>query len=73
MIGNHSDLQTAETAVVAAPRTTTPCYLEPAALPDVLYEQMDYLLAHAGHDEPGCSDCLRLKQVVNTLMQPLTS
>lgn len=73
MIGNYSDLQVAETALVEAPRPTTSCYLEPAALPDVLYEQMDYLLAHAGHDEPGCSDCLRLRQVVSALMRPFDS
>jgi hypothetical protein len=41
-----------------------------AALPDVLNEQMSYLLEHAGHNTAGCSDCQRLAQVVRLLMQP---
>jgi hypothetical protein len=48
----------------------SPCYLAASALPDVLCEQMDFLLAHAGHNLDGCADCLRLAQVVRILMRP---
>ena len=69
MTGNHSDV-TAKTTGEAVVRGVSPCYLATPALPDVLGEQMDFLLAHAGHNSAGCADCLRLTQVVRILMRP---
>jgi len=69
MTADHSDLRrqsTAETTV----RHVSNCYQAAPALPDVLNEQMSYLLAHAGHNTAGCTDCLRLAQVVRLLMRP---
>ncbi len=70
MIANHSDLLTQSTGAAAAVQAVSPCYLAAPALPEVLKEQMSYLLAHAGHNTKGCPDCLRLAQVVRLLMRP---
>ena len=69
MIANHSDVR-AKSGAAASVRPVSTCYLESPALPDVLNEQMSYLLAHAGHNTAGCADCLRLAQVVRLLMRP---
>ena len=69
MFAEHRDFpaQSIRPAAVGAP---SPCYLETPTLPDVLNEQMSYLLAHAGHNTPGCADCQRLSEVVRVLMRP---
>lgn len=69
MTANRSDLP-ATTGAAAAVRAASPCYLATPPLPDVLHEQMDFLLAHEGHNTAGCSDCLRLAQLVRILMRP---
>jgi hypothetical protein len=48
-----------------------PCYLPPAPLFDILYEQLEYLTEHVSHTcTPGCPDCVRLIQVSNWLLLP---
>jgi hypothetical protein len=68
MTGNHIDWT--GTPAVRAARILSHCYVEPASLADVWREQMDSLVAHAGHNAPGCSECLRLAQMVRILMRP---
>jgi hypothetical protein len=70
MIADSGDLRLQPNRGATAVRAVSPCYLAAPALPDVLNEQMSYLLAHAGHNMPGCADCLRLAQVVRLLMRP---
>ncbi|MGO9260007.1 MAG: hypothetical protein ACLQU1_27395 [Bryobacteraceae bacterium] len=70
MTGNHTDLPAKSTGAAAAVQAVSPCYLAAPALPDVLCEQMEFLLAHAGHNSAGCADCLRLAQIVRILMRP---
>ncbi|HTX36709.1 MAG TPA: hypothetical protein VME43_16890 [Bryobacteraceae bacterium] len=70
MIANHSDLPAKSTGAAATASAVSPCYLAAPALPDVLNEQMAFLLEHAGHNAAGCADCLRLAQVVRLLMRP---
>jgi hypothetical protein len=46
-------------------------YSEPAALTDVLFDQLDYLLAHARRRcASDCIDCIRLRQVEGWLLLP---
>jgi hypothetical protein len=46
-------------------------YLEAACLADVMFDQLEYLLAHAGGKcAPGCMDCRRLEEVKNWLLLP---
>ena len=46
-------------------------YIESAPVVDVLFDQLAYLVAHAGRRCPrGCQDCIRLKQVKDWLMLP---
>jgi hypothetical protein len=47
-------------------------YLGPAASTvDVMWEQMEFLVAHAGKAcKPGCPECSRLEQVKRYLLQP---
>jgi hypothetical protein len=47
------------------------CYVASAPLPDVLFDQLEYLLTHSGRDcTPDCLDCGRLQQVKNWLLLP---
>jgi len=69
MIANHSDLP-AKPARAAAGRGVSTCYVEAPALPDVLHEQISYLLGHANHKSDGCPECLRLGEVTRLLMRP---
>jgi len=47
------------------------CYLALAPAGAVLWEQMEYLMAHAGSScSPDCPDCTRLEQVRRYLLQP---
>jgi hypothetical protein len=46
-------------------------YVEPATMIDVMFDQLEYLLAHESKDCPsGCKDCSRLRQVEDWLLQP---
>jgi len=50
------------------------CYLAASPMGDVLYDQLEYLLAHTGeHCAPECMDCGRLQQVKNWLLMPFYS
>jgi hypothetical protein len=54
---------------------TTPghrvCYVEPAPTIDVMFDQLEYLLAHKSRGcPPGCGSCKRLKQVESWLLLP---
>jgi hypothetical protein len=70
MISNHTDSTAKSTGAAAAVRAVSPCYLAAPPLPDVLTEQLEFLLGHAGHNAAGCAECLRLAQVVRLLMRP---
>jgi hypothetical protein len=48
-------------------------YLPPPALFDVLIEQVEYLVGHAGDCRPGCAECARLEQLKCCLLQPFQS
>jgi hypothetical protein len=46
-------------------------YSEPAPLVDVMFEQLEYLVAHrSAICTPGCSECARLGQVQQWLLRP---
>jgi hypothetical protein len=47
-------------------------FIQPAGLSDVMYEQMDYLLAHIHYRQcpKTCRDCRRLRQVKKALLTP---
>jgi hypothetical protein len=46
-------------------------FIQPAPLGDILFEQLEYLVAHATQAcAPGCSDCARLQQVKSWLLLP---
>jgi hypothetical protein len=54
----------------AAPRLLEPI-VRPAALLDVMMEQIEYLADHAVEACPsGCADCARLEQVKRWLLTP---
>jgi hypothetical protein len=47
------------------------CYLESAPLDEVMFDQLEYLVTHAGRDcPPECPDCARLLQVRKWLLLP---
>jgi len=49
-------------------------FVEPASLNDVLFDQLEYLVSHAGEECPaGCPDCHRLEQVKKLLLVPFGS
>jgi hypothetical protein len=78
MTANHGDFSARSTGVPgrsgAAAARARSCYVAPPDLPEVLQEQMSYLLAHdvqnAGHNAAGCGECMRLAQLVRLLMEP---
>ena len=46
-------------------------YIDSSPLPEVLREQLDYLIEHAAQScAPGCEDCVRLQQVQGWLLIP---
>jgi|HubBroStandDraft_6_1064221.scaffolds.fasta_scaffold2067229_1 hypothetical protein len=50
------------------------CFLEPAPAVAVMWEQMEFLVDHAGPAcSPNCPECLRLEQVRQCLMRPFDS
>ena len=46
---------------------------EAARLGEVLFEQLNYLLDHAGNCSPGCPDCARLVAARAWLLLPFRS
>ena len=51
-----------------------PSYVESPQLIDVMFDQLEYLVAHKSSKcSPGCSDCQRLEQVKNWLLAPFRS
>ena len=47
------------------------CYIEPASLVDVMFDQLAWLLEHASAScAPECPHCARLEQVKNLLLVP---
>jgi hypothetical protein len=54
-----------------AARPAQSCYVTSAALVDVLYDQLEYLVAHTGRDCPSdCLECGRLERVKHWLLLP---
>lgn len=70
MMPINSDLSANSSGPAVAVRASSPRYLEPADMSDVLNEQLSYLLDHAGHHAAGCADCARYAEVVRLLMRP---
>jgi len=49
-------------------------FIAPALLIDVLFDQLEYLVSHAGGECPaGCPDCKRFKQIKKLLLVPFES
>ena len=47
------------------------CYVRPAPLLDVMWDQLEYLAHHRAYGCPAdCMDCTRLNQVQNWLLLP---
>jgi len=64
-------LSPAQHARVAAEVPRESLHLAPASVASVMWEQMEYLMAHAGSScHRDCPDCKRLKQVKRYLLQP---
>ena len=72
----HSDPLISELAnqtLVAseAARVHRVCYIEAAPAMNVMFDQLEYLLAHQGQGCPaGCRDCIRLIEIEGWLLQP---
>jgi hypothetical protein len=64
-----------ESSPAAQPGTVpTVCYIAPAALTDVMFDQLEYLAAHGAQScRRGCEDCARLAQVKTLLLVPFLS
>jgi hypothetical protein len=47
------------------------CYIEPASLVEVMFDQLAWLLEHASAScSPECPHCARLEKVKNLLLEP---
>jgi len=47
------------------------CYIEPASLVEVMFDQLAWLLEHASEScSPECPHCARLEKVKNLLLVP---
>ena len=47
------------------------CYIEAAPAMNVMFEQLEYLLAHESQEcSAGCRDCIRLREIKGWLLQP---
>jgi hypothetical protein len=70
MKGKRSTMPHSTSGAGAAPaRTAT--YTGPAPLREVMFEQLDYLLAHTGKACPtDCAECIRLEHVKFWLLEP---
>jgi hypothetical protein len=52
-------------------RTPQSCYVASAPVADVLFDQLQYLVAHSGRDcPPECLECGRLERVKHWLLLP---
>jgi hypothetical protein len=52
-------------------RPAQACYVASAPLVDVLYDQLEYLVAHSGRDCPtDCLECGRLERAKHWLLLP---
>ena len=62
-------------AVVSQPAASEhTCYVASAAVVDVLFDQLEYLVAHSGRDCPSdCIECGRLERVKHWLLLPFRS
>ena len=61
--------QPSPTSQAASARSA--CYVESAAPMDVMFEQLEYLVAHTRQRcSRGCLDCARLQQVERWLLRP---
>ncbi len=61
-------------AISQAPDIQSGCYLGSVPAADVMFDQLEYLLAHTGQGCPtGCSDCERFVQVKHWLLLPFLS
>jgi len=61
-------------AVVSQPAASEhSCYVASATVADVLFEQLEYLVAHGGRDCPSdCLECGRLERVQHWLLLPFS-
>jgi hypothetical protein len=65
----HGIDQTGASGSAAGPGS--PCYVKPAELLEVMWDQLEYLARHRDYGcLPGCMDCTRLNQVQNWLLLP---
>ena len=47
------------------------CYIEPASLVDVMFDQLSWLLEHVSAGcSPECPHCMRLEQIKDLLLVP---
>ena len=70
-----ADTQSQNPATSESVRSRSDCYVMGSSMNDVLFDQLDYLLAHAAEHAdapcgPECMDCGRLQQVRNWLLMP---
>jgi hypothetical protein len=56
------------------PTGRSSCYVAPALLADVLFDQLEHLVSHLRQTcPPTCRDCARLTQVQHLLLAPFDS
>jgi len=70
---NHSTHQAhgSDSPATQRQRGVGGCYVTPPPLQDVLFEQLSYLISHAGCGCPaGCATCDRLSRVLAPLLEP---
>ena len=64
-----TDRQTSPAAVVNQPAAQHCCYVASAGVADVLFDQLEYLVAQRGRDCPSdCVECSRLERVKHWLL-----
>jgi hypothetical protein len=63
----HAELDKTKTTLRKASRL--PRVLEPADESDVMREQLEYLIGHAGRGVCGCSECQRYLRVRSLLLE----
>jgi hypothetical protein len=50
------------------------CCIEPAPVVDVMFDQLEHLVAHSSHGcDPQCPECTRLEQVARLLLAPFAT
>jgi len=71
-----SETRNGEAAAATTTAAETPagrhvCYIAPAPLVDVMFDQLEVLVSHASRGcEPGCSECSRLERIKALLLTP---